>query len=233
MPLARALVSALAVTAAAAASGGAPAAAAPPSPAPCCAYGGTGAAIALGVGSFAFPGAKAGAPTLTTLAIGTSGSAVAAGGVPFVAVVLGAKTGPEDAVAGWSVSQPNASGQLIRAYARDGGDGTPVCIQSFAPASTPAVPGFDLCGGAGGAGNAPLFPEPARAYALAGVNAGVFFQPPSGATLSLLTGAATCDVLGLAVPSSPFGTGAWTAAFESGQPASPPEAWAEFPSWCA
>jgi hypothetical protein len=145
-----------------------------------------------------------------------------------VTILLSARTGPEDAVLGWSISQ-NSTGQTLRAFTRDDGTGKAWCTEGFVPAQG-FVPGFNLCGGGAVAGA--LFPAAARAFSLAGTAAGVFFQPENGATLSLLAGAPTCDALTLETPESPFGTGAFVASFESGQPAAPPSAWAELPSWC-
>jgi hypothetical protein len=201
-------------------------AAAAPVPAPCCAYGGTGAAVAVGVGAFLFPASREHGPNTTTVTIGASGSKSAD---PFVVVLIGASTGPDDALAGWSVSQ-NASGQVIRLYVRAGGAGAPLCSEELAP-SPGFVPGFDLCGGAA-AGAAPLFPAVGNAFSLGGTAAGVFVQPASGAALSLLTGAPSCDALAVQIPGSPLNTGALTVAFEAGQPQAPPAAWAALPAWC-
>lgn len=193
---------------------------------PCCAYGGSGAATAVGVGAFLFPTAKT--PVNTVVAVGISGNASA---LPFATVLVGASTGPDDAQAGWSIAA-NATGQVLTMYLRDDGSGSPVCATEFIPAGAPGgVPGFDCCGGEV-PGRAPLFPNPGNAFTVGGLAAGVFEQPPSGAALSLLTGADSCDVLALQVPGSPLNTGAMTVAFERGQPTAPPASWAQPPSWC-
>lgn len=185
---------------------------------PCCAYGGSGAALALGSGILS----TSGMPELTPFALAASGSAAAQ---RFVTIMTAAKSGPDDSVTGWIVTQ-NDTAQTMTFW------DTPsrTCHTTSVLLPDTFVPGFDLCGGSGSAA-APLFPATSRNFTMGGTPATVFWQPSTGATLTLLSGAQSCDIMSISAPMSPLGTGAFEATFETGVPGAP-EAWAQPPSWC-
>ena len=136
---------------------------------PCCAYGGSGDAVLLGAGvlnAFAPPPGStspAGPSYAAPMAVGVSG----AGRFKFSTVLFGARTGPEDAVAGWIVTS-NATNDVIFVFSNASSTG-PQCSAGVGPLGS-MVPEYALCAGSG------LFPRAVSDYKLAGLAVGVFAQ---------------------------------------------------------
>ena len=200
--------------------------------APCCAYGGEGSAVALGMGVFdAFPpprgspsgAAPTGAPYSGPLAIGISASGSFA---PFATVLFAARSGPEDSVAGWIVTS-NATNDVLYAWSNAAADVPPTCVAGVGPRGA-FISEYSMCAGSG------IFSRLDREYSLApNVPMGVFAQASNASTLTFAGGAAGCTPTTLLGSSSPLGTGAYSIAFESGVPEAPPSTWSAPPSWCA
>ena len=133
---------------------------------PCCAFNGQGDAVLLGTGvlnAFA-PASGSREPTgpayAAPMAVGVSGAH------QFTTILFGARTGPEDAVAGWVVTS-NATNDVIFMFSNV--TGTPQCAAGVGPKGS-MVPEYGLCGGSG------LFPQHDHDYKVAGLAVGVFVQ---------------------------------------------------------
>ena len=133
---------------------------------PCCAYNGEGDAVLLGSGVLnayapaSGSRAPAGPAYAAPMAVGVSGAH------QFTTILFGARTGPEDAVAGWVVTS-NATNDVVFAFSNV--TGTPQCAAGVGPRGT-MVPQYALCGGSG------LFPQHDHDYAVVGLAVGVFVQ---------------------------------------------------------
>ena len=191
---------------------------------PCCAYGGSGGAVALGAGVLnGFSPLAGGAPSGPTfagpMAIGVAPSRL------FTPILLAAASGPDDAQAGWIVTS-NATNDVLFAFSNVAAAG-PVCTAAVAPRGA-FVADYRLCGGEG-----TLFPRAARAYQLTpATRVGVFAQANNATTLGFADERA-CAPVALIGASSPLGTGAFSINFESGVAAEPPASWSAPPAWCA
>ena len=197
--------------------------AAPPFPA-CCAYGGSGAAVALGSGvlnAFAPPagnGPPSGPGYAAPMAIGVSPTR------QFSTILFAAASGPDDSHAGWIVTS-NATNDVIFIFANVSESG-PRCTAGVGPRGS-YVTDYALCGGAGGS-----FPDHLRDFQLtAATRVGVFAQASGATTLSFADEQA-CAPLALLGSNAPFGTGAFSINIESGVAAEPPAAWSAPPSYC-
>lgn len=190
----------------------------------CCAYGGTaGGVVALGAGVLNMFSPASGdknpsGPSYASgMAIGVSPSN------EFAAVLFGAKSGPDDCVAGWTVTS-NATNDIL--YVFSNVDNTPVCKSDVAPRGS-FTPSYKFCAGADG-----MFPNFSRDYQLTpATRVGVFATLNNGTSVGFAdeTACALTNFIGV---SSPFGTGAFSIEFESGVPAEPPASWAAPPSYC-
>ena len=198
------------------------ASAAPPFPA-CCAYGGSGAAVALGAGVLnAFSPENGGPPTgpgyAAPMAIGISPTRL------FSTILFAAASGPDDSRAGWIVTS-NATNDVIFLFSNVSESG-PRCSAGVGPRGS-FVTDYKLCGGAGG-----LFPQPLRDFQLtAATRVGVFAQASGATTLSFADETA-CAPLSLLGNNAPFGTGAFSINIESGVAAEPPASWSGPPAYC-
>jgi hypothetical protein len=193
-------------------------------PVPGCAFGGQGAALALGMGTFPIPDANSGKNVAVVLPM----AAVSSGGEtaePWVMVLVAPQSGPDNSLAGWLITQ-NATSQTLTFWSNFTG-AAPACHSASVQLPDAYTPGFSMCGG-----DLPsaLFPVVARNYTLAGLEVGVYAQAPSGAELSM-TSAPAFALVSLFVAESPLGTGAFSISFESGVPAAP--AWGKAPAWCS
>jgi hypothetical protein len=189
---------------------------------PCCAYGGSGGAVALGAGvlnAFSLAGSAPSGPTYAApMAIGVAPSRL------FTTILFAAASGPDDAQAGWIVTS-NATNDVLFAFSNVSAAG-PVCTAGVAPRGT-FVADYRLCGGEG-----TLFPRAARAYQLTpSTRVGVFAQDNNMTTLGFADERA-CAPVALIGASSPLGTGAFSINFESGVAAEPPASWSAPPAYC-
>lgn len=198
---------------------------------PCCAYGGDGGAVALGVGTLnAFPPPRnspnnfpTGPAYAAPMAVGISPSKL------FASILFAAASGPEDAAAGWIVTS-NATNDVIYVFANVSAAG-PSCAAGVAPRGA-MVSTYRFCGGPGG-----LFSSFASSYMLTpSTRVGVFQSGGSGGspvTSSMaFADPAACAPTSLVGASSPFGTGAFSVSFQSGVASEPPASWSQPPSWC-
>ena len=191
---------------------------------PCCAYGGSGAAVVLGAGVLnafspaAGDNAPAGPNAASSMAIGVSPSHL------FTAILFAAASGPDDAQAGWIVTS-NQTHDVLFTFT-NASEAGPRCTAGVAPRGA-FVADYRLCGGPGS-----LFPIAARDYLLTPTTrVGVFAQANEGTTLGFADESA-CAPVSLIGASSPLGTGAFSMNFESGVPAEPPLTGSAPPSYC-
>ena len=192
--------------------------------APCCAYGGSGGAVALGTGvlnAFAPTGSSGSPPSgpgyAAPMAVGISPTRL------FSTVLFAAASGPDDSAAGWIVTS-NATADVIYVFANVSAAG-PRCSAGVGPRGSYSAD-YRLCGGGD------TFPRLVRDFALTpAVRVGVFAQDNNATTISLADESA-CAPLSILGGQSPFGTGAWSAAFESGVAAEPPVTWSAPPAYC-
>ena len=203
---------------------GASAAASTGAPFPaCCAYGGTGAVVALGAGvlnAFA-PSSSDKNPSGPSYA-----SSMAVGVSPtneFATVLFGAESGPNDCAAGWTVTS-NSTADTLFVFSNI--DNTPTCKSTTAPRGT-FTASYKFCSTADG-----MFPNFSRDYSLTpSTRVGVFATPNNGTSVGFADETA-CALAGFIGVSSPFGTGAFSINFESGVSAEPPASWAAPPTFC-
>lgn len=197
-------------------------AASAPSFPPCCAYGGSGSAVALGAGVLdAFPPNSHGGPPTgpayaAPMAVGVSPTNL------FSTVLFAAASSPEDSRAGWIVKS-NATNDMIFAFTNV--TGTPICSSGVGPRGS-YLKNYALCAGSG------IFDEFDRDFLLTpSTRIGVFSQSTAaGSTMSFAQ--ETCAPVALIGAESPLGAGAFAVNFESGFATEPPVSWSSPPSWC-
>jgi hypothetical protein len=197
----------------------------------CCAYGGTGTAVALGTGVLNAFSPPPDSPVHYPL--GPSYAAPMALGMStansFSAVLFGAASGPEDARAGW-INTSNRTNDVIFVFANVSSSG-PLCVAGVAPRGD-MVPSYRLCGGNGG-----LFNRFVSDYLLTpSTHVGVFnnagASPYSPVTSMSFADENACAPTALIGSESPFGTGSFSISFQSGGAHEPPASWSQPPSWC-
>jgi hypothetical protein len=198
--------------------------------APCCAYGGSGGGVAFGSGVLNAFAPPPNSPSNNPL--GPSYSAPMALGIStsksFSTILFAAASGPEDARAGWIVTS-NATNDVIYVFANVSSTG-PTCAAGVAPRGE-MVSAYRFCGGRGG-----LFKNYVSDYLLTpATRVGVFNNagPPSfPVTTMTFADEKACAPTTLIGAESPFGTGAFSIAFQSGVAEEPPSTWSQPPSWC-
>jgi len=191
----------------------------------CCAYGGAGGAVALGVGVLnAFAplapgnGPPSGPSYAAPMAIGVSPSRL------FTSILFAAASGPDDAQAGWIITS-NETNDVIFVFSNVSASG-PRCSAGVGPRGS-FVGNYRLCSGPGG-----LFPHALRDFRLTpATRVGLFTQDKNVSTVAFADERA-CTPVSIVGTDSPFGTGAFSVDFESGVAAEPPAAWSGPPSWC-
>jgi hypothetical protein len=184
----------------------------------CCAYGGNGAAVIDGMavldindgfGSRVIPMTLAGDPTSSS-----------------VAVLVNAST-PEEAVAGWIITQ-NSTMQLMTLWYNNTVGNTPVCGQGTAPLDDGFVPGFAMCPGAPKS----LFPTFGDSFSIGTVAVNTFTRPSGGVMANFLTSDEDCALVSL-MAGTPLNNGAFAFNAEFGQAvARVPNNMFALPSFC-
>lgn len=227
-------------------------AAQPPQPAGVCAFSSRdGAATAMGVATIALPVGDKGSAVNVPAAIAGTGPT----STPAVFILIAPKTGPEDALFGWAITQ-NETAQTLFAWTNDAA-GTPVCNTGSVALPSYYVPGFSICGGDA---ESALWPSPNGAYALGHMRVLQFATPQSnGARPRRLppppsrrlrdpltppppapharaaTAAAFTEdgaLVAVRADNSPFGNGAFSIQFNGGGGPGINSGW-RVPSWCA
>lgn len=189
----------------------------------CCFYGGQGAGLAYGIGTFPIPSDTASYSVEVPIAIGSGGDVP--GVAPWLAVLIAPQSSPQDSALGWYITQ-NKTAQTM--YIFTNVNNQPSCIVTSVALPETFVPGFSLC--AGYASSA--FPFYNRSYTISSLGVNVFYQLGQNddiqATLRV-SDDESCSPVGFSTPQNPFGTGSITVNFEGGSSQSP--AW-KIPTFC-
>ena len=183
-------------------------------PAPCCAYGGKGAAALYGSGVWGFPGEQT---SVVGFVLGASPSSGVSG-------VLVNSSDVETALAGWFITG-NSSKQVLHAFRPASAGAPPTCVTDVLEPSQMSS-GFKMCPGAADG----AFSRFAASYSIGKVQVNAFVQPPGGARGNFLGAAAGCAPVSL-FAGSPFG-GVWSVDIEDGSADEPPATWFQMPSYC-
>jgi len=202
--------------------------------APCCAYGGAGAATMIADGLLVLPGPGGAPGSRASLATVSIGAGVSGGGDGFLAVLVGAQQGqgPESSFAGWSITQ-NATGQTLTAwYGANAGAGAPppMCLRSSVAFPDFFTPSVKLCCGGGGNGGA--FADFIGGYSIGSQRANWFGQNGTRGAMLSVTADAACAPVTMLGPDTPLGGGAFSFAVQAGSADSAPAGWAEAPAAC-
>ena len=228
----------------------------PPRPAGICAFNSRdGSGTATGVATLGLPIGNKGVVNVPA-AIAATGPVEA----PFVFVLIAPQTGPSDALFGWAITQ-NATAQTLFAWTSAPG-ATPTCTTASAALPAFFVPGFSLCGGGAAAALWPALqgsyslgrahvsqfsapdnnceqrerrgrrrpPPPPR------LSTPLLPRSPTPLPRALAaTAAAFTDdgaLVTIRADNTPFGTGAFSIAFNGGGGAGFNAGW-RIPAWCA
>jgi hypothetical protein len=185
----------------------------------CCAYGGNGAAIIDGMGMLDINDGRGTRLTPITLAGDPTSAAV---------VVLVNASTPEDAVAGWIITQ-NSTMQLMTLWYNNNEAGAPYCSQGTAPLDAGFVPGFAMCPGTP-KGVFPIFGD---SYSIGTVAVNTFTQPSGGVLANFLTSEEDCALVSLMSGCPLNNNGAFAFNAEFGQAvARVPDKMFALPSFC-
>lgn len=183
----------------------------------CCAFGGNGAAISLGVATMTLPG-QSETSTQLPIAFGSSGVTAA----PWISMVVAPKTSPEDSLLGWYISQ-NASAQTLYFWSNTTGEAN--CHSSSVALPDYFVQGFGQCTGAM---RGAMFSSKTGSYNLGNTPAEQWSDLRGSVTASFLPSQGCAPVF-LSAINSPLGTGAFAISFQSGGAGAP--SWTP-PSYC-
>lgn len=176
----------------------------------CCAFGGNGAATLLGVGTITLPGHT---QTSTQLPVAVVSSGITA--APFISIVFAPKTSPEDSLLGWFISQ-NVTAQTL--YVWSNTTGTPTCSTASVALPEFYVPGFSQCSGAA---HGALWSKFSGDYNL-GKNAPVEqWSTIRGDSTAAFLPSQGCTPVYMSSANNPFGTGAFSISFQSGDSGAP------------